>query len=67
MPHQIRTEVVFNHKRKSTIDSERLFRRRVRWRIKTDFVRLSRQTFIDLWCSATVLATMQGDVVATLV
>ena len=44
----IRNEVVFDPKRKSTIDIARLFRHRVRWHIKTDFVRLSRQTFIDL-------------------
>lgn len=53
----VRNEVVFDHKRKSTIDIERLFRHRVRWRIKTDFVRLNRQAFIDLWCKAYVLVT----------
>ena len=52
----IRNEVVFDHKRKSTIDTERLFRHLVRWCIKTDFVRLNRQTFIDLWCNVNVLA-----------
>jgi len=62
----IRDEVVFDHKRKSTIDIERLFRHRVRWRIKTDFVRLNRQAFIDLWCNANVLTAIQDDVITTL-
>lgn len=37
----IRNEVVFNHKQKSTIDIERLFRHRVCWYKISDFIRLS--------------------------
>ena len=63
-----RYEVVFDHKRKSTIDIDGLFRHRIRWRIKTDFVRLNRQKCIDLWCNAHVLASigLQDDVITTL-
>ena len=62
-----RNEVVFDHKRQGTIEIERLFRHRVRWRIKTDFVRQHRQSFLDLWCNAKVLALLQSDRVVTLV
>jgi len=63
----IRNEVVFQHKRRSTIEIERLFRHRVRWRIKTDFVRRNRQTCLDLWCNADVLATLRNGLVVTLI
>ena len=58
-----RIEVVFDHKRQGTIEIERLFRHRVRWCIKTNFVRRHRQVFLDLCCNAKILAMLQSDLV----